>query len=205
MNPVFCFLSQLTYSSKGYFSLYTEQTVEIVQLFSRLQKKRILAAGWQCKALRVLVNMDILSVWRTYPIFCKVRRKHCNNWLQLSVYRDHHKFWAQFLWEIQQFFRKTSCWNLSMVGIARTFQVIRVCTFLSYICLPLSNLILIVNMFSFTFHLRPWSVSFWSLVPHIGTSSLQPIHYYEHLFDKLGLPQLDWAPRVSSLQKRVKE
>lgn len=62
MNPVFCFLSQLIYSSKGYFSLNTEQTVEIVQLFSRLQKKRVFAAGWQCKPLRVL------SIW-TYFLF----------------------------------------------------------------------------------------------------------------------------------------
>lgn len=71
-----------------------------------------------------------------------------------------------------------------------------------FVCLQVFNLILSVNMLSSNFHQVCWRVCSWSLVPHIGTSSSQPIHSLKHLFDMLVLPQLDWAPKISSPEEK---
>lgn len=119
--------------------------------YPEFRKKRILQDGDSANHFFYLVNMDWISVWRTYPIVCKVRRKHCDNLLQLSVYREVIIISGlNSCVNYSNFLRKASCLNLDITS-TDTFQVILDVLLSLFICLHVLNLILSVNMLSFNF------------------------------------------------------
>lgn len=113
--------------------------------YPEFRKKRILQDVDNANHFFYLVNIDWISVWRTYPIVCKVRRKHCDNSLRFSVYREVITISGlNSCVNYSNFLRKAFCLNLDITSIDTVLLSL-------FICLHVLNLILSMNMLSFNF------------------------------------------------------
>lgn len=166
--------------------------------------KGVLQSGDGEHHLFCLGNGDMHSVWRAYPQFVQAEESSViiySVFLYMEIVRSSGlSFYVSYRYKY--IFMRPSSQNLDLPRIS---QVVLVCIWPSpCICLPALKFILTVHMLNFNFHLRPWRVYFWSLVPHMGTSSSQPIRSQKHLFEKLVLQhfELHESP-LSRIEQRV--